>query len=786
MKTVSKNYLKWMCCLLFMALITGSAFGTWTELTNDDFESGLGNWVDGGPDASLSATHAIGTQCLNLQDDSGDASSAWLSSSLELQAYARLKVEFTYVTVDFSGTENFLVEFSEDGGSSWDVAGDFVHGTDFSNGIRENPVLIITDATHNFTSNAVIRLRCDAGSNTDDVYIDNIVISGEVADSDADGLPDAWELEQFGDLATSNGGDDNYDGDPSSDLEECAAGTSATNPASFFYTPLTLAGSGTFEVSIDAVSNRTYVLEVSEELSPSNDWTYSESIGPILSNRTVTLSGMAVETVQAQTVIGSWYAFDANTSQHTEAADTNATGWAASLITSTLGSDTTNTWQSNDLIAGNTGPAVPETGDSGLRSNAGNENNKTLIFTFTNNTGANLSLESFHYDYRKEGFGGDGSNATESWADIDLIAVSNITGAADSSNVHSRAIGTANYAWLDVDASLAGLSISNGATATFELYLTLTIANSGTKPGWGRNAKFDNLALVGSIVSGDPDCLFGKVLVSEARFEDPSARHVPAGYAFVWGDHFGNNTLDPDKWFVGMRDPISGDLIPGADGDYLLNNKYAGYVTEEDSFVEEGSLILQNQKRSYTGTSPAGTYQYTSGWVASMHRGHLNKGYIEVRAKFPAGDKVWPAIWLVAEDLVWGPEWDLWEYFGYREDVGYDNMGMHLMTGYEQYGNLWPDQDPTRWNEGWIKPFDTLYDAEAWHVYGWEWTDTYARWYIDGELVHTLNKSSSKEPAGWPDEEMYIILNNGVRTASPDVTTTWPNRLQIDYIEVYQ
>ena len=77
----------------------------------------------------------------------------------------------------------------------------------------------------------------------------------------------------------------------------------------------------------------------------------------------------------------------------------------------------------------------------------------------------------------------------------------------------------------------------------------------------------------------------------------------------------------------------------GPAGDYLLNSKYAGYVTAEDSFAEEGSLVLRNQKRSHSGSSPSGTYQYTSGWVPSMNRDHFNKGYVEVRAKFPLRSK---------------------------------------------------------------------------------------------------------------------------------------------------
>ena len=79
--------------------------------------------------------------------------------------------------------------------------------------------------------------------------------------------------------------------------------------------------------------------------------------------------------------------------------------------------------------------------------------------------------------------------------------------------------------------------------------------------------------------------------------------------------------------------------MPGAAGDHLLSSSYAGYITEEDTYIENGSLVLRNQKRPYKGESPRGQYNYTSGWVMSMHRVHLNKGYVEARAQFPSGDK---------------------------------------------------------------------------------------------------------------------------------------------------
>lgn len=255
----------------------------------------------------------------------------------------------------------------------------------------------------------------------------------------------------------------------------------------------------------------------------------------------------------------------------------------------------------------------------------------------------------------------------------------------------------------------------------------------------------------------------------------PSTAFTSRGYQKVWEDGFDDLVLDSSNWTVGLR-VSNGDLVPGASGDYLLNDQYDGYITPEDVYIEDGSLVLRNQKREYRGTSPNGLFRYTSGWVMSMHKVFLNEGYVEVRARFPSGDKVWPAIWLIAEDLTWGPEWDLFEYFGYREGEGFDQMGCHLAYG------EWPE---VKWRSNWIEGFDKAYGCGRWHVYGFEWTADNATWYVDGELVASVSR---EDVAGekWPEEEMYLVLNNGVRTESPDEHTKWPNFLTIDYVAIYK
>ena len=65
--------------------------------------------------------------------------------------------------------------------------------------------------------------------------------------------------------------------------------------------------------------------------------------------------------------------------------------------------------------------------------------------------------------------------------------------------------------------------------------------------------------------------------------------------------------------------------------------------------------------------------------------------------------------------------------------------------------------------------------------------EIYTRWFFDGNLVHQLDVSSLGVNADkWPNEEMYIVLNNGQKTASPDDNTVWPNHLKVDYIRLYQ
>jgi beta-glucanase (GH16 family) len=262
--------------------------------------------------------------------------------------------------------------------------------------------------------------------------------------------------------------------------------------------------------------------------------------------------------------------------------------------------------------------------------------------------------------------------------------------------------------------------------------------------------------------------------------------YPPPGYLLSWQDAF--TTFDPDNWNKGLESDISEDHIiwnPTTGGKGLLNESYSGYITDEDVYIENGLMMLRNQKRSFQGQHPTGQFKYTSGWMNSMNKRIFNgtqKGvYIEIKAKFPSGLKVWPAIWMVTEEPHWPPEIDIWEYFGHYWN-GDDKMYMRYIYPLTEE-EAWKKENHNDESKV-INNFDQDYDCEVWHVFGFQWTASEMIWSIDGDIVHTLKKSSI--PDYWPDEAFSLVINNGVQTNAKDEDTTWPNYLILDYIAVYE
>ena len=78
--------------------------------------------------------------------------------------------------------------------------------------------------------------------------------------------------------------------------------------------------------------------------------------------------------------------------------------------------------------------------------------------------------------------------------------------------------------------------------------------------------------------------------------------------------------------------------------------------------------------------------------------------------------------------------------------------------------------------------------ADDFHVYAVEWEPREIRWYRDGILYHSARPDLVK--GEWVFEHPFFVILNlavgGYWPGNPDATTSFPQRMLVDYVRVYR
>lgn len=169
--------------MLALSLLTFSQTYSQTTINFENFESGTFNytlWNDGGGDcAEDNGASLSGNDCARLRDNSGTASSMF-TNNIDLTPYTSVDITFDFTTVNLSGSEDFFIEFSNNSGGAWSTVANYVVGTDFNNNTIYNNVTvsIVNGGSFTFTATSRFRFRCDASDNSDQVFVDEVLIEG--------------------------------------------------------------------------------------------------------------------------------------------------------------------------------------------------------------------------------------------------------------------------------------------------------------------------------------------------------------------------------------------------------------------------------------------------------------------------------------------------------------------------------------------------------------------------------------------------------------------------------
>ncbi len=218
----------------------------------------------------------------------------------------------------------------------------------------------------------------------------------------------------------------------------------------------------------------------------------------------------------------------------------------------------------------------------------------------------------------------------------------------------------------------------------------------------------------------------------------------------AFSDDFDGSGLDPTKWNVG--NPL----------DRIINNELQAYVPEAVR-VRAGVLELTAERRpaSYHGT----TLPFSSGTVTTHTKFSFAFGRVEVRAKLPRGQGLWPGFWLLPESREWPPEIDLFEVRGQAPHA------LHQTVHF---------RDP---EHGFA--FDTAEhlgpDLSAdFHEFVLEWGPDTITWYLDGRETRRVTRHVPSTP-------MYLnaaLAVGGDFPGAPDESTPFPSTLWIDSVRV--
>jgi beta-glucanase (GH16 family) len=245
----------------------------------------------------------------------------------------------------------------------------------------------------------------------------------------------------------------------------------------------------------------------------------------------------------------------------------------------------------------------------------------------------------------------------------------------------------------------------------------------------------------------------------------------------VWCDPFDGPDIDPAKWAFEVNGQGGG------------NNELQYYTDRpENARVEDGKLVIEALEETFTGED--GTRDYTSARLRTFQLAQWTYGRIEVRARTPIGQGLWPAIWMLPTDWVYGGwaasgEVDIMELLGHDPGVSYGTL---------HYGGMWPDNASSGENAAWGTHGYTLSEgdfSQDFHVFALEWEADEFRWYIDGEHFQTQDSWYS-DAAAFPapfDQDFHLILNvavGGNWPGSPDASTQFPQRMEVDWVRVYQ
>jgi beta-glucanase (GH16 family) len=246
-----------------------------------------------------------------------------------------------------------------------------------------------------------------------------------------------------------------------------------------------------------------------------------------------------------------------------------------------------------------------------------------------------------------------------------------------------------------------------------------------------------------------------------------------SNWHLTWSDEFNTpdgTTPDAKKWTYDIG------------GNGWGNHELESYTARlQNARIKNGNLVITAIKEDFTG--PDGIARlYTSARVKTQSLFAQAYGRFEARIKIPRGQGIWPAFWLLGDDISrvdWPDcgEIDIMENIGREPGTVYGSL--HAPSFVK------PTSDASK---GFTLPTGQSY-ADDFHLYAVEWEPGVVRFFVDKNNYATFTEADWPQGGRWVfDHPFFIILNvavGGDWPKNPDATSQLPQLMLVDYVRVY-
>jgi len=256
-------------------------------------------------------------------------------------------------------------------------------------------------------------------------------------------------------------------------------------------------------------------------------------------------------------------------------------------------------------------------------------------------------------------------------------------------------------------------------------------------------------------------------------------------WTLAWSDEFSGtigSAPNPANWGY--------DIGGGGWG----NNEWEYYTNSRDNSALDGNgnLVINaitNTNPLYTCTSssptgPGGPCYATSARLLSAGKQEFAYGRVEARLRIPKGQGIWPAFWMLGNDIFTTNPWPASGEIDIMENIG--KVGEQTKV----YGTAHGPGYSGGSGIGSSYNVSPTVLADDFHVYAIEWEPTRIRWYLDGYNYFTATNTMIPAGTKWVfDHPFFIIMNvavGGNWPGYPDATTQLTQTMAVDYVRVYQ